>query len=175
MQEMARNPGETWPGSSKEQNHNDKDVADKVRQEMGKETLRQKVLEARAGDSRAEFRNREKQAETIGKANTGRVKATGKSHPFNVYIRVLKTGMCVLEYSHCPGNTAWLLSKWRSGWGHTSEQITLVCFVVSPGLPFCWLAASCRGYLLGPAVLTEGCPCSIHGALSPEAPVPLSG
>lgn len=53
----------------------------------------------------------------------------GKSHSLNVYIRVLKTRMCVLEYSHCPGNTAWLLSKWWIGWGHTSEQITLVCFV----------------------------------------------
>lgn len=53
----------------------------------------------------------------------------GQSHSLNVSIRVWKARMCVLEYSHCPGNTAWLLSKWWSGWGHTSEQITLVCFV----------------------------------------------
>lgn len=103
---------------------------------MGKETSKQEVLEAREGESRAEFGKEKTQAETICKASVGRVKATGESCSLNVYVRVLKTGKCVLEYSHCPGNTAWLLSKWGSDRSHTSEQITLVCLVGCPGLAF---------------------------------------
>lgn len=83
--------------------------------------------------------------------------------------------MCVLEYSHCLGNTAWLLSKWWSHQGHT-EQITLACFVGLPRAAF--LLAASRGWRLATCwacCLTEGYPCSVHGALSPDASVPLAG
>lgn len=46
---------------------------------MGKETLKQKVLEAREAESGAEFRKEKRQAETICKASAGRVKAVGKA------------------------------------------------------------------------------------------------
>lgn len=119
---------------------------------MGKETLKQKVLEAREAESRAEFRKEKKASRNNMKSQCREGEGSGKGHSLNVYIRVLKTRMCVLEYSHCPENTAWLLSKWWSGWGHTSEQITLVCFVGcllagwQPGIEdTCWGLLSDRG------------------------------
>lgn len=76
-QERAGNGRKPPQGSSKEHSHSSKDVAEEVRQEMGKETLKQKVLEAREGESRAEFRKGEKKVSrnNMLKAFMGRAKA----------------------------------------------------------------------------------------------------